>query len=86
MSALTVTIAPKARLDGLGSGRFRPFVIPIGLSFLVKSPPSNDTTYLDVGLHFGGGLDILIIDRVSVGVDVRYTHGFDTSHTPTSCW
>ena len=86
ISSLNVTIAPKARFDALGNGRFRPFVIPVGVSFLVNSPPSNDTTYLDIGMHFGAGLDILIIERVSVGADFRYTHGFETTHTDTSYW
>lgn len=86
VTALNVTVAPKARFDGLGSGRLRPFVIPIGLSFLVNSPPSNDTTYLDIGLHFGGGLDVVVTDRVSVGWDVRYTHGFEQTNTNTRYW
>jgi hypothetical protein len=86
VSALNVTIAPKARFDDLGSGRIRPFVIPIGIAFLVNSPPSNDSTYLDIGLHFGGGLDCLVTDRVSVGWDARYTHGFEQTNTNTSYW
>ena len=86
VTELNVTIAPKARFDGLGNGRIRPFVVPIGLSFLVNSPPSDDTNYLDVGLHFGGGLDVLVVDRISVGWDVRYTHGFDQSNTNTRYW
>lgn len=86
ISALNVTIAPKARFDDLGSGRFRPFVIPIGIAFLVNSPPSNDTTYLDLGLHFGGGLDVLVTDRVSIGWDARYTYGFEQTNTNTRYW
>ena len=86
VTGLNVTVAPKARFDDLGNGRFRPFVIPIGLAFLVNSPPSNDTTYLDLGLHFGGGLDVLITDHVSVGWDVRYTYGFQQTNTNTRYW
>ena len=86
VTELNVTVAPKVRFDSLGSGRFRPFVIPIGLSFLVNSPPSDDTTYLDVGLHFGAGIDVLVIDRISVGYDVRYTHGFESTNTNTNYW
>jgi len=86
VSEMNVTVAPKARFDGLGNGRFRPFVIPIGMSFLVNSPPSNDSTYLDVGLHFGGGLDVLVVDRISVGADVRYTYGFQETNTNMSYW
>lgn len=86
VTELNVTVAPKLRFDGLGSGRFRPFVVPIGVAFLVNSPPSNDSTYLDVGLHFGGGIDVLVVDRLSVGYDIRYTHGFTTSDTSTRYW
>jgi hypothetical protein len=56
----------------------------VGLAFLVNSPPSNDTTYLDVGLHFAGGLDFVLIDEISLGVDVRYTYAFDQSNTGNS--
>jgi hypothetical protein len=86
VTALNVTVAPKARFDGIGNGRFRPYVIPIGLAFLVNSPPSNDTTYLDVGLHFGAGVDILVVDRISVGADARYTYGFQETNTNTRYW
>jgi hypothetical protein len=86
VTELNVTVAPKARFDGLGSGRFRPYVIPIGLSFLVNSPPSDDSTYLDIGLHFGGGIDIVVIDRISVGADARYTYGFQETNTNTRYW
>lgn len=86
VSELNVTIAPKARFDDLGNGRIRPFIIPIGLSFLVNSPPSDDTSYLGVGLHFGGGIDVLVIDRISVGTDFRYTHGFKQTNTHMTYW
>lgn len=82
VTELNVGIAPKIRFDSLG--RFKPFVTPIGLAFLVVSPPSNDSTYLDIGLNFGAGLDIMLLNWLSVGVDARYTYGFGTNHTPDS--
>jgi len=82
VTELNVTVAPMLRYDGWKV--VRPFVIPIGLAFLVNSPPSNDTTYLDIGLHFGGGLDFVLIDAISLGVDVRYTYAFDQSNTNNS--
>jgi len=82
VTELNVTIAPMLRYDGWKV--VRPFFIPIGLAFLVNSPPSNDTTYLDVGLHFAGGLDFVLIDEISLGVDVRYTYAFDQSNTGNS--
>ena len=69
-------------MDSLG--RFRPFVIPVGLAFLVSSPPSNDTTYLDLGVNFGAGVDIELTHLISLGIDLRYTHGFELSNTNTS--
>ena len=82
VAGLNVTVAPMLRYDGWSW--VRPFVIPVGLAFLVNSPPSNDTTYLDVGLHFGGGLELVLIDEISLGVDVRYTYAFDQSNTNNS--
>ena len=79
VAELNVTVAPMLRYDGWKV--VRPFVIPIGVAFLVNSPPSNDTTYLDIGLHFAGGFDFVLIDEISLGVDVRYTYAFDQSNT-----
>lgn len=86
VTSLNVTIAPKVRFDELGSGRIRPFVVPVGLAFLVNSPPSNTTSYLDLGLQFGAGVDVLVVDRISVGADLRYNHSFDQSQTNNSYW
>ena len=82
VTELNVGIAPKIRFDSLG--RFKPFVSPIGLAFLVVSPPSNVSTFLDIGLNFGAGLDIMVLDWLSVGVDARYTYGFGTNNPPDS--
>ena len=82
VTELNVTIAPMVRYDGWKV--VRPFFIPIGLAFLVNSPPSNDTTYLDIGLHFAGGLDFALIDAISLGIDFRYTYTFDQSNTNSS--
>ena len=82
VSELNVTIAPMLRYDGWKV--VRPFFIPIGLAFLVNSPPSNDTTYLDVGLHWALGFDFALSDLISLGVDVRYTYAFDQTNTNNS--
>lgn len=82
VSALNVTVAPMFRYDYWNV--VRPFFIPIGLSFLVNGPPSNDTTYLDLGLHFSAGFDFVLIDEISVGVDFRYTYAFDQPNTTNS--
>lgn len=73
VSELAVVIAPKYRFGGLGN--FRPWIIPAGLAFLVNSPPSNTTNYLDVGYHAGVGAEYQIIKELAVGVDYRYTVG-----------
>ena len=73
---------PMLRCDGWKV--VRPFVVPVGVAFLVNSPPSNDTTYLDIGLRFAGGLDFALVDAISLGIDVRYTYAFDLSNTGNS--
>ncbi len=72
VSELAVTIAPKYKFN---LGKFKPWIIPVGLSFLVNSPPSNTTNYLDIGLHVGAGIEYEIVKQMSLGVDVRYTTG-----------
>jgi hypothetical protein len=82
VAELNVGIGPKIRFDTLG--RFKPFFMPIGLAFLIPGPPSNDSTYLDLGLNFGAGVDFMITQWFSLGLDGRYTHSFKLTHTPTS--
>jgi len=71
VTQLEVAVSPKVKFNS--SCNLQPFIIPIGLAFLVPSPPTNNTTYLDLGLVFGGGIDYKIHRLVSVGMDVRYT-------------
>lgn len=82
ITELNVGINPKLKIDKFGS--VRPFIIPVGLAFLVSSPPSNDSTYLDFGLNFAAGVDFELTERLSLGVDARYTHGFEINNTKTS--
>ncbi len=82
VTELNVGINPKIKFDTLG--RFRPFVVPVGLAFLVASPPSNDSTYLDLGLNFALGCDVELLKWLSLGVDARYTHSLEFSNTNTS--
>ncbi|MBI5903869.1 MAG: outer membrane beta-barrel protein [Deltaproteobacteria bacterium] len=72
VSELAVVVAPKYRID-LYDGKLRPWIIPAGLVFLVNSPPSNDTTYLDIGYQFGAGIEYRILEPLSIGLDYRYT-------------
>ncbi len=71
VSELAVVVAPKYRFGGLD--KFRPWIVPIGLAFMVNSPPSNTTSYLDFGWHFGAGAEYQVIEKLSLGLDVRHT-------------
>lgn len=73
VSELAVVIAPKYRFGGMD--KFRPWIVPIGLAFMVNNPPSNTTSYLDVGYHMGAGAEYMIHERLSFGADVRHTAG-----------
>lgn len=70
LTMLTVDIAPKIKFwEG---NRLRPWIIPIGLDFIVISPPSNNTQYLDVGVQFGAGAEYQIWKAFKVGLDGRF--------------
>lgn len=73
VSSLNVLIAPKYRLAGYLDGKLVPWIIPVGLSFLVNSPPSDNTTYLDVGYHVAAGVEYKFIDALSAGLAYRKT-------------
>ena len=70
VSELNVVVAPKLRFE---LGKIRPWIIPAGLAFMVNSPPSNDTTYLDTGYHYGAGVEYMLNELLSLGVDYRNT-------------
>lgn len=80
---LTVGIAPKFRFDNLGSIRpwlapYRPWIIPVGLTFNVNTPVSKAVTNISVGGVTGIGIERLFWNnRVSLGVDFRYYWGPD---------
>lgn len=82
VSELAVSVAPKVRFNSKGS--LRPWLVPVGVAFLVNSPPSNNATYLDLGLQFGGGIELKLTDALSVGGDLRYVYAFERSDTETS--
>ena len=59
----------------LGLGEQDIHVLTAGLAFLVNSPPSNTTNYLDIGYHAGAGAEYMIVKELSLGIDYRYTMG-----------
>ncbi|MDE2060448.1 MAG: hypothetical protein KGJ27_12110, partial [candidate division NC10 bacterium] len=80
---LTVAIAPKYRIDTLGSiwpslASIRPWIIPVGLTFNVNTPVSKAVTNISVGGTTGAGIERLFWNnRLSLGVDFRYYWGPD---------
>ena len=70
ITMLTVSISPKIMF--MEGSRFRPWIIPVGLDFHVISPPSNDTTVLDIGGQFAVGAQYRIWKAFHLGVDGRY--------------
>lgn len=76
VAELMVLVAPKYRLEFL-DGMIRPWIIPAGLAFLVNSPPSNDSTYLDIGYSLGLGVEFRPFSLLSIGVDGRYTFSLE---------
>ncbi len=75
VTQLVIVAAPKYRAE---FGRIRPWIIPVGMLFAVNSPPSNDVTVLQPGIHFGAGVEYRLMGPISVGVDGRYNLEFNT--------
>lgn len=65
-----IAVSPKYRIDTLGN--LRPWIIPIGLTFLVNSPPSESVAYLTVGGTTGAGVEYVIANRFSLGLALSY--------------
>jgi hypothetical protein len=70
ITMLTVSISPKVMF--MEKSRFRPWIIPFGLDFHVISPPSNDTTVLDIGVQFAVGAQYRIWKAFHLGIDGRF--------------
>lgn len=69
VSQFTLTAAPKIKF--FEGSRFRPWIIPAGLSIHVISPPS-ESIILIPGVMFGAGADYRIWKNFFVGIDGRY--------------
>ncbi|OWK45322.1 hypothetical protein FRUB_01653 [Fimbriiglobus ruber] len=44
------------------------------MAMLVNSPPTNNTTYLDIGIQFGAGVDYRLTRELNLGLDCRYIY------------
>jgi opacity protein-like surface antigen len=71
-SMLRISTSPKIKF--MKGSKFRPWVIPVGFTFNIISPPSqsNTITELKPGMNFGTGLDYNIWKSLYIGADVRY--------------
>ncbi len=69
-SLYKIAVSPKYRIDTLGN--IRPWLIPIGLTFLVNSPPSQSAAYLTVGGTTGFGVEYVLAERFSLGAAFSY--------------
>lgn len=72
-SLLKIAISPKYRIDTLGN--IRPWIIPIGIAFLLSTPPSESVTYATVGGTVGAGVEYVLPvmeERFSLGLQFSY--------------
>ena len=69
---LRISASPKIKF--MKGSKFRPWVIPVGFTMSVISPPSgiNTITELKPGMNFGTGMDYNVWKSLYVGADVRY--------------
>jgi len=77
-SMLRITAAPKVKF--FEGSKLRPWIIPVGFTMNVISPPSqvNAITELMPAMHFGTGVDYNIWKSIYIGTDVRYNMAFGT--------
>ncbi|MEY4768214.1 MAG: hypothetical protein RL637_853 [Pseudomonadota bacterium] len=70
VSQFSLAASPKIKL--FKGEDFRPWLIPIGFSMDVISPPSESITVLQPGMIFAAGADYKLWKNIYVGADVRY--------------
>lgn len=70
VSQLSLAASPKIKL--FKGEDFRPWLIPVGFSLDVISPPSESITVLQPGMMFAAGADYKLWKNIYVGADVRY--------------
>ena len=70
ISYLNFVIAPKLRFEV--TEVFRPYVLAGG-NIQVVSPAEDEDSFLDLGFALGGGVDLRVHERMSIGLEYRYT-------------
>jgi opacity protein-like surface antigen len=84
ITMLTVSVAPKVKF--MQGTDFQPWVIPVGLDFIVISPASSQTNYLDIGVQFGGGVEYRIWRELWLGADTRFHLASNQTNTVNNFW
>jgi hypothetical protein len=71
-SMLRISTSPKIKF--MKGSKIRPWVIPVGFTFNIISPPSQSGTITELkpGMNFGTGVDYNIWKSLYIGGDVRY--------------
>jgi len=84
LTMLTVDIAPKIKFRH--DSDLQPWIIPVGLDFHVISPPSNQTTVLDIGVQFGAGFGYRAWKELWLGADTRYHLTSNQTNSVNNFW
>jgi len=84
LTMLTVDIAPKIKFRH--DSDLQPWIIPVGLDFHVISPPSNQTTVLDIGVQFGAGVGYRAWKELWLGADTRYHLTSNQTNSVNNFW
>lgn len=84
VTMLTVSVSPKVKF--MQGTDFQPWVIPVGLDFIVISPASSQTNYLDIGVQFGGGAEYRIWKELWLGADTRFHLASNQTNTVNNFW
>ena len=71
-SMLRISTSPKIKF--MKGSKIRPWVIPVGFTFNIISPPSGSDTITELkpGMNFGTGVDYNVWKSLYIGADVRY--------------
>jgi len=70
LNMFSVSASPKLKF--MEGSNLRPWIIPAGMDFVVISPPSNASNYLDIGIVSGAGIDYMLIPGITLGAEARY--------------
>lgn len=66
------SLAASPKIKFMKGSDFRPWIIPVGFSMDVVSPPTESITVLNPGMMFGLGADYRVWKNIYVGADARW--------------